>query len=192
MCKTGPAKMVNSNSFDMPESEGKILDGGKCECGICGKKKKLGGFINPTPGMEDRIPKIICIDCMMEQVALKKGISRKEALKRRKRMFDAVYAFQEVMFERYLKENNKEEFDSIEEANEVLDFVRRCWNRVPKEFREMAETFDKEELEKTFRELKLDLRTLSSSLKYKTSTEIGRNDPCPCGSGNKYKKCCGR
>ena len=20
----------------------------------------------------------------------------------------------------------------------------------------------------------------------------GRNDPCPCGSGNKYKKCCGR
>ncbi len=23
-------------------------------------------------------------------------------------------------------------------------------------------------------------------------TEIGRNDPCPCGSGKKYKKCCGR
>jgi hypothetical protein len=21
---------------------------------------------------------------------------------------------------------------------------------------------------------------------------VGRNDPCPCGSGNKYKKCCGR
>lgn len=23
-------------------------------------------------------------------------------------------------------------------------------------------------------------------------TKIGRNDPCPCGSGRKYKKCCGR
>lgn len=23
-------------------------------------------------------------------------------------------------------------------------------------------------------------------------TRIGRNDPCPCGSGKKYKKCCGR
>lgn len=23
------------------------------------------------------------------------------------------------------------------------------------------------------------------------STNIGRNDPCPCGSGKKYKKCCG-
>ena len=20
---------------------------------------------------------------------------------------------------------------------------------------------------------------------------VGRNDPCPCGSGKKYKKCCG-
>jgi preprotein translocase subunit SecA len=23
------------------------------------------------------------------------------------------------------------------------------------------------------------------------SDKIGRNDPCPCGSGKKYKKCCG-
>ena len=22
--------------------------------------------------------------------------------------------------------------------------------------------------------------------------KIGRNDPCPCGSGKKYKQCCGR
>ncbi|NLX75910.1 MAG: SEC-C domain-containing protein [Clostridiaceae bacterium] len=25
-----------------------------------------------------------------------------------------------------------------------------------------------------------------------TVEKIGRNDPCPCGSGKKYKKCCGR
>ena len=24
----------------------------------------------------------------------------------------------------------------------------------------------------------------------KNKTKIGRNDPCPCGSGRKYKKCC--
>jgi len=23
-------------------------------------------------------------------------------------------------------------------------------------------------------------------------TKIGRNEPCPCGSGTKYKKCCGK
>ena len=22
--------------------------------------------------------------------------------------------------------------------------------------------------------------------------KVGRNDPCPCGSGLKYKRCCGR
>lgn len=25
-----------------------------------------------------------------------------------------------------------------------------------------------------------------------SETKVGRNDPCPCGSGKKYKKCCGR
>lgn len=25
-----------------------------------------------------------------------------------------------------------------------------------------------------------------------TSDKVGRNDPCPCGSGQKYKKCCGK
>jgi SEC-C motif-containing protein len=26
----------------------------------------------------------------------------------------------------------------------------------------------------------------------RTEPRIGRNDPCPCGSGKKYKRCCGR
>ncbi len=26
----------------------------------------------------------------------------------------------------------------------------------------------------------------------RTEKKVGRNDPCPCGSGKKYKKCCGR
>jgi len=26
----------------------------------------------------------------------------------------------------------------------------------------------------------------------KKKSEVGRNDPCPCGSGKKYKKCCGK
>jgi len=29
-------------------------------------------------------------------------------------------------------------------------------------------------------------------VKKKESEKVGRNDPCPCGSGLKYKKCCGR
>ena len=26
----------------------------------------------------------------------------------------------------------------------------------------------------------------------KSADQPGRNDPCPCGSGKKYKKCCGK
>jgi len=25
-----------------------------------------------------------------------------------------------------------------------------------------------------------------------SNPKVGRNDPCPCGSGKKYKKCCGQ
>jgi len=27
---------------------------------------------------------------------------------------------------------------------------------------------------------------------HRSEPRIGRNDPCPCGSGKKFKKCCGR
>lgn len=30
------------------------------------------------------------------------------------------------------------------------------------------------------------------SITAKSQKTVGRNDPCPCGSGKKYKKCCGR
>ena len=35
------------------------------------------------------------------------------------------------------------------------------------------------------------LKSLSTKAKSKKRKKIGRNDPCPCGSGKKYKKCCG-
>ena len=31
---------------------------------------------------------------------------------------------------------------------------------------------------------------LSTLLREAASAKVGRNDPCPCGSGKKYKKCC--
>lgn len=37
-----------------------------------------------------------------------------------------------------------------------------------------------------YREMTLKAKALYESLK------VGRNDPCTCGSGKKYKKCCGR
>ena len=38
-----------------------------------------------------------------------------------------------------------------------------------------------------------DLEILLNPPKSKTTEKkVGRNEPCPCGSGNKYKKCCGK
>ena len=34
--------------------------------------------------------------------------------------------------------------------------------------------------------------TMSTNRTVVKKNKIGRNDPCPCGSGKKYKKCCGR
>jgi preprotein translocase subunit SecA len=32
----------------------------------------------------------------------------------------------------------------------------------------------------------------SNSKIVRNENKVGRNDPCPCGSGKKYKKCCGK
>jgi SWIM/SEC-C metal-binding protein len=38
-----------------------------------------------------------------------------------------------------------------------------------------------------------DLEILLNPLKTKIADKrVGRNEPCPCGSGKKYKKCCGK
>lgn len=36
------------------------------------------------------------------------------------------------------------------------------------------------------------IKSNETALKLKRNQKIGRNDPCPCRSGNKYKKCCGK
>ncbi|MBT3689920.1 preprotein translocase subunit SecA, partial [bacterium] len=33
---------------------------------------------------------------------------------------------------------------------------------------------------------------VASKIKDDSGKKVGRNDPCPCGSGKKYKKCCGK
>ncbi len=33
---------------------------------------------------------------------------------------------------------------------------------------------------------------VAQAVPVRTGPKVGRNDPCPCGSGKKYKKCCGR
>ena len=45
--------------------------------------------------------------------------------------------------------------------------------------------YSEEELKRLYKEQK-------ESTTIRKEEKVGRNDPCPCGSGKKYKKCCGK
>ena len=47
------------------------------------------------------------------------------------------------------------------------------------------DVFTREQLDAFYKEQK------NSKTVHNPDKNIGRNDPCPCGSGKKYKKCCG-
>ena len=53
------------------------------------------------------------------------------------------------------------------------------------ELPQWKEIYSEEELKKLYKEQK-------ESTTIRKGKKVGRNDPCPCGSGKKYKKCCGR
>jgi uncharacterized protein YecA (UPF0149 family) len=76
------------------------------------------------------------------------------------------------------------------ELNCTFDFEKLLFNMHSAkadwlyELEEWVDIFDEEK--------RLDIRKLHAKSKTVINTEekIGRNDPCPCGSGKKYKKCC--
>ena len=41
------------------------------------------------------------------------------------------------------------------------------------------------------RQLFRPIKSAANTTIIRTSDKVGRNNPCPCGSGKKYKKCCG-
>ena len=53
------------------------------------------------------------------------------------------------------------------------------------ELPQWEEIFSESELKKLYKEQK-------ESTTIRKGKKIGRNDSCPCGSGKKYKKCCGK
>jgi len=89
----------------------------------------------------------------------------------------------------------------------VMSALARLYRHLPAETdeeREVVETLDREHplatLDDAMEELVVtvaDLQELTRDQRYKVETvkretpKVGRNDPCPCGSGKKYKQCHG-
>ena len=81
-----------------------------------------------------------------------------------------------------LREYQKESFELFLDmlGQSKLDTVRKLYAIQPA----------KEEL--TYNEPVMFLNRGDELLSQQKDRKIGRNDPCPCGSGKKYKRCCGK
>lgn len=75
--------------------------------------------------------------------------------------------------------------NETDKLNSIISLVNECYNNTPTVFNRGASPSDLFKLEKPFLKTPKTVKTLVNTNK------VGRNDPCPCGSGKKYKKCCG-
>jgi uncharacterized protein YecA (UPF0149 family) len=86
------------------------------------------------------------------------------------------------------------ELENLEEDTEIkaeFDFEKLLWNMHDSKaewlygMEEWNNIFDEEKR----KQIKKDYNRSQIVVK---GDKVGRNDPCPCGSGKKYKKCCGK
>ncbi|MCR3921394.1 MAG: SEC-C metal-binding domain-containing protein [Firmicutes bacterium] len=88
-------------------------------------------------------------------------------------------------------------FKSEEQINDVMQLVMdlanntRLWENNGHTPHEIFEKYEKPHLRPLTKEpFRLKEARESNVISFKTGKNVGRNDPCPCGSGKKYKKCC--
>ncbi|KNF09903.1 SEC-C domain-containing protein [Gottschalkia purinilytica] len=89
-----------------------------------------------------------------------------------------------------IKEVNLEELEEESNITLDIDFEKLYYNMLDAkapwlyelpEWEEILSAERRKEITKEYRRSKI-----------VTVKKIGRNEPCPCGSGKKYKKCCGK
>jgi uncharacterized protein YecA (UPF0149 family) len=91
----------------------------------------------------------------------------------------------------FKNELNLDELTEDSEIKAELDWEKLLWNMHDAKaewlygMNEWSNIFDDEKR----KEIK---RDYNKSKQVIIGEKTGRNDPCPCGSGKKYKKCCGK
>ena len=94
----------------------------------------------------------------------------------------------------------KEQMDATgqEKASSIADKLEKELDALPAVFKaKLQDPAVKERFMNIARRMEADgvnfksIRQMKKWMKDHEGPRIGRNDPCPCGSGKKYKKCCG-
>ena len=96
---------------------------------------------------------------------------------------DRDFGKAEELYLKALEIPEKRERDAVFER--LIDFYEEMGNS------EKADHYTKK-LEELEMQHEFDVDSFDNSFPKGKEKKIGRNEPCPCGSGKKYKKCCGR
>ncbi|MBT8492606.1 MAG: SEC-C domain-containing protein, partial [Deltaproteobacteria bacterium] len=72
-------------------------------------------------------------------------------------------------------------------TDDIVEFIARYKARGADLHHHERSTFAQQDGEWFYR----DGQIVKPKTVVKDSPKVGRNSPCPCGSGKKYKKCCG-
>jgi len=115
------------------------------------------------------------------------SVSETEFLEEAK-IFSKSLNIKEYKFEKVKKEIS----DELKNIGELSDYVINA-SKENDNYKNSPNAFDKilDRL-RTNSENDTDSEMHSNTLLIRTEPKIGRNDPCSCGSGKKYKKCCGK
>ena len=90
----------------------------------------------------------------------------------------------EIKYEAPVDEDINEFLKSLEGKN--IEEIINNMPQIPQEFEEAS-------VDEIMAKLEAQTKILEEELKAKDSLKkVKRNDPCPCGSGKKYKNCCGK
>ncbi len=100
---------------------------------------------------------------------------------------DAEATLQKAAFDE-TELNNSEQFSPIS-PEELVTPVRQPGPIIdPTAFNLDAFTFDHSEIDKLLNEI--EQLTQKTAIAPAVAAKVGRNEPCPCGSGQKFKRCC--
>ena len=104
---------------------------------------------------------------------------------------ETMVGFLDGIDESLVESNNLDEITEDSEVEINIDTEKLYMNMVGCNAEwlytlpEWDKIFDKEKQQELYKQEKTSHTVVKAP-------KVGRNDPCPCGSGQKYKKCCGK
>lgn len=170
--------------------------------------KNLKDFLSQTLHFSDRDANIVFDDILLYTRCLNLGLQeiiheleQFGAVLDRNMLRDFVTIYQEF------SNNTRMQCNRGYTPNELFT-MKKPEDRIPKSFsfgpnirKALTDgTMDADEFRQSILTMELSqetlrplmLNALSEVAQLPKIPKVGRNDPCPCGSGKKYKKCCGR